>query len=37
VRFTFRRLLNRNQGFELRPKTEFGNLESGKFELEKVE
>ena len=35
--FEFRRLLNKNQEFESRPKTEFGNQESGKFELETVD
>ena len=28
---------NRNQEFEPRPKTEFGNLETGNFELENVD
>jgi hypothetical protein len=29
--------LNKNQEFESRPKTEFGNQESGSFELENVD
>ena len=37
MRFTFRRLLNKNQEFESRPKIEFGNLESGSFELKNVD